>query len=562
MDILNKSYVQLVELFSSMSGGTRLITGLLMVFVIITLTYTVTHEVSGPDAYLFGANPLTDREITAASVAFSKMGLNDWDTTGNRIQVPRGQRYTYLAALADNDSLPNFPFSALSKLSKNSSIWSSENQRQDNLKIANEIELSLMIRKMSGIDNAVVKYKETREGTFSKRDRKVTGVVSVWPTPGIELTDKRVASIQNTVAAAVASKPELVKVVDMVSGETCSDNLSDSGAGSNEYQRSRRLWENFFSDKVRAALSYIPDASVVVNVNFNERLRERRTATVVDSESSFAAAIPTSGQSTFSPNPPDDPNVRSRLPTRGNSSAELSHKTHIQNISESETTTETPSRNIVETTKADLVPTTVTVAIGIPKSYYRNLWQKENPSQEGHKSTLRTTEQMATFEESINHDIRRLVTNSVPTIRSTTNPSDAITVVAFENTLVPPVTAPPATARVANWLNQNWSTLGMMGIGVFSLLILRNMIRSIPPVGTSPVVALEETISSSNSLSASPPETEGADNDFENPDSGNPELFLHRRATTSTIRDELAEVVREDPEAAAKVLSTWIGNAE
>jgi flagellar M-ring protein FliF len=561
MDILNKSYAQLVELFSSMSGGARLITGLLMVFVIITLTYSVTHEVSGPDAYLFGANPLTDREVTVVSVAFSKMGLNDWDTTGNRIRVPRDQRYTYLAALADNDSLPNFPFSALSKLSKNSSIWSSENQRQDNLKIANEIELSLMIRKMSGIDNAVVKYKETREGTFSKRDRKVTGVVSVWPTPGIKLTDKRVASIQNTVAAAVASKPELVKVVDMVSGETCSDNLSDSGAGSNEYQRSRRLWENFFSDKVRAALSYIPDASVVVNVNFDEKLRERRTAKVVDSESSFAAAIPTSGQSTFSPNPPDDPNAR-RLPTRGNSSAELSHKTHIQNISESETTTKTPSRDIVKTTKADLVPTTVTVAIGIPKSYYRNLWKKENPFQEGHKSTLRTTEQMATFEESINHDIRRLVTNSVPTIQSTTNPSDAITVVSFENTLVPPVTDPPATARVANWLNQNWSTLGMMGIGVFSLLILRSMIRSIPPVATSPVVALEETISSSNSLSTSPPETEGADNDSGNPDSGNPELLLHRRATTSTIRDELAEVVRDDPEAAAKVLSTWIGNAE
>ena len=102
----------------------------------------------------------------------------------------------------------------------------------------------------------------------------------------------------------------------------------------------------------------------------------------------------------------------------------------------------------------------------------------------------------------------------------------------------------------------------MMGIGVFSLLILRSMIRSIPPVATSPVVALEETISSSNSLSTSPPETEGADNDSGNPDSGNPELFLHRRATTSTIRDELAEVVRDDPEAAAKVLSTWIGNAE
>ena len=50
MDILNKSYTQLVELFRSMSGGARLITGLLMVFVLMTLTYSVTHKVSGPDA--------------------------------------------------------------------------------------------------------------------------------------------------------------------------------------------------------------------------------------------------------------------------------------------------------------------------------------------------------------------------------------------------------------------------------------------------------------------------------------------------------------------------------
>ncbi|MBI85600.1 MAG: hypothetical protein CMJ81_20595 [Planctomycetaceae bacterium] len=557
MDFLNKSYAQLVERFSSMSAGTRVITGLLAIFVVITLVYSVTHKVSDPDAYLFGENPLTDKEITAASVAFAKAGLNDWDTTGNRIRVPRDRRYTYLAALADNDSLPSFPFNALNRISKNSSIWSSEHQRQDDLKIANEIELSLMIRKMRGIDDAVVKYKETKEGTFSKRDRKVTGVVSVWPTPGLELTDKRVASIRNTVAAAVAGRPELVKVVDMVSGETCSDNLSDVGAGSNEYQRCRRFWENFFSEKVRAALSYIPDASVVVNVNLGEKLEERRVSKIVDSKSSFATATQTNGQSTFGPNPPDDSNVRSRVPTTGNSSAELSHEADAQNSSKSETLRKIPSLDIVETTKADWVPTTVTASIGVPKSYYRNLWQKENPYQQDRKSTFPTTEQLATFEESINRDIRRLVANSVPTIQSATNPNDSITIVSFENTIVPRATEPPATVLVANWLNQNWSTLGMMGIGIFSLLMLRSMVRSVPSVATGPTVALEKNSSSSKSWSAGSHEIDEADND-----PGNPEPFVRRTAKTPTLRDELAEVVREDPEAAAKVLSTWIGNTE
>ena len=37
--------------------------------------------------------------------------------------------------------------------------------------------------------------------------------------------------------------------------------------------------------------------------------------------------------------------------------------------------------------------------------------------------------------------------------------------------------------------------------------------------------------------------------------------FSKRLASGPSLKDELAEMVREDPDAAASILRTWIGNA-
>jgi flagellar M-ring protein FliF len=90
--------------------------------------------------------------------------------------------------------------------------------------------------------------------------------------------------------------------------------------------------------------------------------------------------------------------------------------------------------------------------------------------------------------------------------------------------------------------------MGLLGVGLVSLFVLRSMIRSAtPPVTSDAAQALPELAQ----VSDEPMDEEEA------------EAMLHRRApsTGATLQEELILMVRDDPDAAANVLRTWIGDA-
>ena len=85
----------------------------------------------------------------------------------------------------------------------------SRSSSPENLKIAQE--LSVIIRKMSGIENAYVRYKRSSTG--------VTADVSVWPKTQTALVQHDIDSIRQLVSNSVGSNPDDVSVFDMVAGK-------------------------------------------------------------------------------------------------------------------------------------------------------------------------------------------------------------------------------------------------------------------------------------------------------------------------------------------------------
>src|SRR5688500_5964225 len=106
MDFLNKSFAQVSELFRSMTPGARLTAGLLLAIVVVSMGYLFRQGAAGPDAYLFGGEPLPEGQLTRVEAAIAQAGLSGYVREGNRIRVPAGQQATYLAAVADKDALP------------------------------------------------------------------------------------------------------------------------------------------------------------------------------------------------------------------------------------------------------------------------------------------------------------------------------------------------------------------------------------------------------------------------------------------------------------------------
>src|SRR2546423_12608418 len=106
MDFINQAYAQLVELFRSLSVGTRVATALLLAVVIVSLIYLFQYHVAGGDELLLGGRSFTSSELTAIEAAFAKGNLGKSQVVGGQVRIPRGQKELYLAALAENNALP------------------------------------------------------------------------------------------------------------------------------------------------------------------------------------------------------------------------------------------------------------------------------------------------------------------------------------------------------------------------------------------------------------------------------------------------------------------------
>ena len=122
----------------------------------------------------------------------------------------------------------------------------------------------------------------------------------------------------------------------------------------------------------------------------------------------------------------------------------------------------------MEQVKAGLIPVSATVAVSIPKSYYRKVWQQQNPPAAGQEPELPDENTINQFAENINNEIRSHIAHVLPFVPDDGSKVEPISVLAFEKLTVPEPEGPPLTATAVSWLSKNWSTVGMLALGLFS----------------------------------------------------------------------------------------------
>jgi flagellar biosynthesis/type III secretory pathway M-ring protein FliF/YscJ len=91
-------------------------------------------------------------------------------------------------------------------------------------------------------------------------------------------------------------------------------------------------------------------------------------------------------------------------------------------------------------------------------------------------------------------------------------------------------------------------------LALMSLVILRSMVRS-GPAGADPAAA-----ATSGDFPATIPMNREDGEEKKEPLTARSRL-RRRGPDGPSLRDELAEIVKEDPDAAVNILRTWIGNA-
>jgi flagellar M-ring protein FliF len=552
MDFLNKSLAQVSELFRSMTPGARITSGLLLAVVVVSLGYLFKQGAAGPDAFLFGGQALSDAELIRIEGALGQGSLI-WAREGNRIRVPIGQQAAAVAAIADADALPKSSSTILENAVNQSGAFASNAEKKERYKIGVQQTLQEIVREMDWVEDAVVLYDEHQPRGLSL-SKQVTASVSVRPALGESLDPVRAKTLQKLIAHAVVGlKPEDVAVINLGGGGAFgSEGAMTPEMFDDEYQKTRVAFEMQKRQTIMDALKDIPGVRVAVNVELNDTV-EQTTHNLKPDKTGIAVTRETTSEESDTQTIADQggrPGVVVQGPNRQGGAAPQQRQK--QNEKSSNTT---DIENIVpveqsQTVKRGYTPKEMWAIVTIPSSYVETVWRQRNPTV--------TDPPKPQDLEFVKGEIRTTVENIVDPLLllqalKVENTYKHVRVEFLETLPVPAIEPPSTTSQALAWTGRYWSTLAMLGVAVFSLMVLRSVVKGGPPnTGTNTEVAGPKlSLQTDNPPSA-------VDEQQQEAGEKRPRLRLKKG---SSLKDDLVEIVHEDPDAAAEILRSWISKA-
>ena len=550
MDFLNKSFAQLKDLFLSMTPAARITSALLLAVVVISLGYLFTHEIAGPEVYLLGGEMFSASEINSMATAFSQEGLDSYEIEGNKIRVPRNRRGEYMAALGKHNALPEDFTEIFTRALEAGGTFISPSDRQAYLKGATEKRLSRMLSDWPNVERAYVVYGTKRKGGWN-RDTVATASVQVKPRNNEPLDPAVISSIRKTVVKAIPGlNPEDCAVTDLSIQRTTVGGSEDYGSPLDDrYIARKQHYEREYKDKILEGLSWIPGVTVTPYVELNEEMNHREEQVQYDPK----GAVTVSQSETSVERTSESAAPAGRPGYLAQNAARTLATATAKGTSESEMQTESSQQSLTSTTrttseKPGLTPKRVTVAVTVPTSYFERVWRKQNPPKEGEEAKQPEASDLEPIRTQTIAQVKEFVATTIPQPADGTDPKDLVTVAPFPDIAPPEIPEPGLAENVFVWLGDYWSTLGLIGLALASLLMLRSMIRS-APVATTDARA-----------SAAAPGEPGEEKELSAQEVAQRQL---KRFTGSSgsLRDELSELVSEDPDIAANILRNWIGTA-
>jgi flagellar M-ring protein FliF len=550
MDFLNKSIAQVSELFRSMTPGARVTAGLLLAVVVVSVGYLFRQGTAGPDAYLFGGEALPDGQLVRVEAAIAQANLSGAVREGNRIRVPAGQQALYLAAVANADALPQNFDTILENAIGKGAPWESAADKRERLKIARQQTLSEIVRKMSWVEEAVVLYdeQETRELGRLTPTKRMTASVNVQPAVGETLDSSRAKTIQKLVASAVNMNPEDVNVTNLGGGGTFGAGGDVSpDAFESPYYRHKVAYELQKRESIMNHLRHIPGVVVEVNAELNDMAEEvtrsvkpdqqgttRREVEVIESSTKNNEA--TAGQPGPSSQGPDRRLATAAPVSKDETKSSTNETDRFVGATES------------KTAKAPFTPSEVFATVTIPSSYIKDVWKNRNPDAKDPPKP----EDLKPVQDQVVGSIQDIVE---PLIRLKANKGQDnykySSVVVLDSLPSPAIAPPSMVSNAMAWAGRSWNTIAMLGVAVFSLMVLRGVVKSAPP-GDGPAAAGPALTLHADEQAA------GATNNTAEPAEDRPRLRLKKG---NSLKDDLVDIVREDPDAAADILRSWIGKA-
>lgn len=560
MNFLNEIGKQLRDLFASMTPASRIMAGLMIAVVLVSLGWIMSGSASSPKyEYLFGGRNSEDSELASMEAAFGNAQLGDYERVGQRIKIPSSKKADYLKALKTANALPG-QNPADDPIGKSSPFDSSEKLRYSIL-ISQVKQLENTIKSYSGIQSAKVHYDQQRTGFGRKNDQVCA--IAVQGFNGTPIPQNMLKNIQKLATSTFAGLKEAgVTVTDLSSGTMVAggSNANDENA----YFIAQSMYEAKYESKI---LSQFPefDAKVSVNVSLDPTLRTQSELLQYQQQ---AVPLSTSTSSKTTENAKGAPGGQPGAAPNGisNQPQSISTGNVAQNSKTKETQENLKSAAGHEATiknTVGLVPKSVHVTIGIPESHYRNIalqkFRLANPGKADSDAPVPTEAELAQIRTDEEKRVGLAVENLVTDGRQGTDKATLTRVYSFFDIPQTVAAGPTLTDNALGWLSESWTTVALIGLVLVSLGMMFSWLKSpVTSGGTDkrfaegfgleiPSIPIDQL-----DLGAEGDESIGEDGRRKPP---------ALEVTGTEMKEDLSTIIKENPDAAVNLIKAWIGEA-
>lgn len=536
---------QFRNVFNSMPIPSRVIAGLLVVMIVLALGFLVRGSSVQKHEYLLGGKLLDEKDIDAAELAFGSAGLTGWERESRRLKIPVDQRSDYLAALEQSSALPMSLRTHIQSAIDSSTPFESSEQRVARVMHAKEQDLSDNITKFSDIRSANVTYDEgERRGLSLGRPQSASVVVQ--PEGLQPLSQARIQMIKEMIRASFAG----MSVDDVQVTDTNSTSMPGSGDDDDPLSKKQREKESYYEQKIRSHLAGYGQIHVKTFAEIDPTMGvEKASLTYAEQPTTLSETSRKKEIETSSPIPGGVPGAQPN--TISNRPAKIDATARTSKSKEDERTSNKVAGQNYETTRiAGLPVKRIRVSIGLPQSYYRKVWAEQflisNPDKTADEATAMGQAELQKLRDQTKLAIQSAVTPLLPEVSAGEARFPLVEVWDFPDLPTREVASSGSSQAALTWLADSWQTIAMILLAGMALLVARSAMKSIggdaDPAGFSEGFGLELPVPP-----APPVEVEGKTEQME--------------ITGGSLKQELVGLVEQNPEVAANVIRSWIGEA-
>lgn len=568
MNILTQIGKQLSDLFSSMTPQARVMAGLMVGVIVVSLGWILASQTVNDTEMLLGAS-FTHAELDQMEAAFSEAQLRGHKRVGRQMQIPTAEKDQYMRALSANNALPEKWGDAMQNALNAGNPFESPLKQATRFQSAKEQSVATILKMSPDIEFAAVQYDE-KKTAFMRETEQVCSVYLRAPQ-GRSIDSSLKRSVSGTILTSFAGLSESqITVFDLNTGETYRGNLDPDGGEESAYlQQQIRIEEKIKSDVRELLKNDYGNIRLLASATLSDTISKEEEQLVYDSVPVALQSVSTSKNSTNQKSAP-----AGRVGANPNGVASANNSASLSNSSPEQTSTLKESlenqkrvagHTASHTRTAGLIPTEVRVTVGIPESHYRRVWTHRQLAQAGPEAKPEEYLTVPPAElASLKQEIETNVTNalaSIPVgIRGGEDAKPLITVVSYDDLPVEPLPMPSTAQTAFAWLYDSWSTLALLAVLLISLGMMFSWVKSQGDAKSNEEFAqgfglqIPENIYDELETDS----TGGLDGE-DGEVSGSRKVAFE--VTGTEMKEDLSTLIKENPDVAVNLLKTWIGDA-